>query len=80
MAVPFIHRLDDLDSSQVSVAGGKGASLGELLRAGVRVPRAFVIDRFAFDAFLAGADPDGHVNGWLADPHGGGCGGEEVVA
>ncbi len=66
MTSRFIHRLEDLDGSQVASAGGKGASLGELLRAGVRVPPAFVVNRGAFDAFMATADPHGRVAGWLA--------------
>ena len=38
--------------------GGKGASLGELTRAGVRVPPGFVVATAAFWGFLAGIDPD----------------------
>jgi pyruvate,water dikinase len=67
IASRFIHRLEDLDGSQVASAGGKGASLGELRRAGVRVPPAFIVNRSAFDAFMATADPHGRVAGWLTD-------------
>ena len=67
MPSPFIHRLEDLDGSQVASAGGKGASLGELRRAGVRVPPAFVVGRAAFDAFMAAADPGRRVAARLAD-------------
>ena len=67
MASPFIHRLEDLDGSHVAVAGGKGASRGELRHAGARVPPAFVVGRSAFDAFMAGADPKQQVPAWLAD-------------
>ena len=41
--------------------GGKGASLGELERAGIRVPPGFVVTAQAFDAFLAAVDPAGEV-------------------
>lgn len=41
--------------------GGKGASLGELERAGIRVPPGFVVTAQAFEAFLAAADPAGRV-------------------
>jgi len=67
MASPFIHRLEDLDGSQVASAGGKGASLGELRRAGARVPPAFVVNRSAFDLFMASADPQRHVAACLID-------------
>jgi pyruvate, water dikinase len=67
MASPFIHWLEDLDRSQVASAGGKGASLGELRRAGVRVPPAFVVSRSAFDVFMAAADPQRRVAALLAD-------------
>ncbi|TWU12525.1 Phosphoenolpyruvate synthase [Symmachiella macrocystis] len=51
MIIPFA----DLDSSQVAVAGGKGASLGELTRAGAPVPPGFVISSSAFtDAIHSG--------------------------
>ena len=40
-------------------AGGKGASLGELARAGVAVPPGFVVTTGAFAAALAAIDPDG---------------------
>ena len=52
------YKLSELDSSKVFVAGGKGASLGELIRAGAPVPPGFVITRVAFEAFMKGADPE----------------------
>lgn len=36
--------------------GGKGASLGELTRAGIRVPPGFVVTTSAFEQFLASID------------------------
>ncbi len=39
--------------------GGKGASLGELSRAGVAVPPGFVVTTGGFRAAMAAADPDG---------------------
>lgn len=38
--------------------GGKGANLGELTRAGIRVPPGFVVTTACFVEFLATADPD----------------------
>ncbi|MHC2218899.1 PEP/pyruvate-binding domain-containing protein [Rhizobium leguminosarum] len=42
-------------------AGGKGASLGELVKAGAKVPSGFVITTAAFEAFLENFDPDKRV-------------------
>ena len=38
-----IAQLTELGKDDVGVAGGKGANLGELTRAGVRVPPGFVV-------------------------------------
>ena len=43
----------------VSAVGGKGASLGELARAGVAVPPGFVVTVEAFAAAMAAIDPSG---------------------
>jgi pyruvate,water dikinase len=62
----------DIGRDDVSCSGGKGASLGELLRAGIRVPDGFVVSTAAFRqavgylamrgepiaARVAGLDPD----------------------
>lgn len=39
--------------------GGKAASLGELMRAGVTVPAGFAVTTAAFTAAMASVDPDG---------------------
>lgn len=67
MPTPYTLRIEELDGSQAALGGGKGASLGELRRAGVRVPPGFVITRPAFDAFMAAADPDQRVASLLAE-------------
>jgi len=56
MASRFTYKLTELTSSDVAIAGGKGASLGELIRAGASVPYGFVIASSAFQAFLDAAD------------------------
>jgi pyruvate,water dikinase len=43
----------DLGIGDRPIAGGKGASLGELTRAGIAVPPGFVVTTHAFDLFLA---------------------------
>lgn len=44
-----------------ALVGGKGASLGELTRAGLRVPPGFVVTTAAFEAALAVIDPHGTI-------------------
>ncbi|MDD5726893.1 MAG: PEP/pyruvate-binding domain-containing protein [Patescibacteria group bacterium] len=51
-----IKNFKQLSKSDVSVAGGKGASLGEMTQAGIPVPPGFVILAPAFDEFLAETD------------------------
>jgi len=67
MQMHYTLRLEEIDASKVPLGGGKGASLGELVRAGVRVPPGFVITRPAFDAFMAAADPSRRVSDLLAE-------------
>jgi len=52
----FIKPFAELSKSDVAVAGGKGASLGEMTRAGIPVPPGFVVLAPAFDRFLAETD------------------------
>jgi pyruvate,water dikinase len=47
------------EAADAASAGGKGASLGELARAGVAVPPGFVVTVDAFATAMAGIDPDG---------------------
>jgi len=51
----------DIGLADRETVGGKGASLGELDRAGIRVPPGFVITAQAFEAFLQEIDPRGEV-------------------
>ena len=45
----YVLDLEEIDRTQVAVAGGKGASLGELLRIkGIRVPAGFCVTTDAF--------------------------------
>jgi pyruvate, water dikinase len=48
MRAQLIRDFADLGMSDRAVAGGKGASLGELTRAGIRVPPGFVVTTAAF--------------------------------
>jgi pyruvate, water dikinase len=48
-----------------AVVGGKGASLGELVRAGLPVPTGFVVTAGAFAAAMGAVDPDGVLRAQL---------------
>jgi pyruvate,water dikinase len=59
--IPSVLRFSEIGRDDVAAAGGKGASLGELLRAGIRVPDGFVVTTAAFrEAIGALADEIGH--------------------
>src|SRR3989338_8839284 len=52
----FVRKFNELRSGDVAIAGGKGASLGEMTQAGIPVPPGFVLLSSAFDRFLSEAD------------------------
>jgi pyruvate,water dikinase len=51
----------DIGAADRPTVGGKGASLGELTRAGIRVPPGFVVSTAAFERFIAEIDPQGSI-------------------
>ena len=56
----LVRPLADLAANDIAVAGGKGANLGELMRAGFPVPDGFVVTTDAYRlaaATLDGSDP-----------------------
>lgn len=52
----YTRRFDEIGRGDIAVAGGKGANLGELSRAGFPVPPGFVLTTAAYDAFVVAAD------------------------
>jgi pyruvate,water dikinase len=52
-AEPFVVDLQQLGRGDLERAGGKGANLGELVRAGFAVPPGFVVTTAAYDDFVA---------------------------
>ncbi len=52
----YIKKLSNLSNKDVLIAGGKGASLGELMRANISVPNGFVVLTTAFEKFLDDTD------------------------
>ena len=52
----YTQPFKNLTKSSAEIAGGKGASLGEMLNAGIPVPDGYVVLSTTFDAFLKEAD------------------------
>lgn len=61
----FIRSFKEISKSDVRIAGGKGASLGEMTRAGLPVPPGFVVLAAAFDQFLRETDLKQEIEGQL---------------
>jgi phosphoenolpyruvate synthase/pyruvate phosphate dikinase len=49
----FVRHLKDLGKEDLSLAGGKGANLGEMITAGLPVPKGFVALVDAYRKFVA---------------------------
>lgn len=61
----FIKTFRQLNRKNVSEAGGKGASLGEMTNAGIPVPPGFVVLASSFDQFLKETDLDVEIEAVL---------------
>ncbi len=60
-AMPLLSWFDEVGVQDRPAVGGKGGSLGELVRAGIRVPPGYVVTTEAFRQFMAGIDPAGEI-------------------
>ncbi|MGL3807578.1 PEP/pyruvate-binding domain-containing protein [Paeniglutamicibacter sp. R2-26] len=49
----YVRNLDTVGASDLDLAGGKAANLGELISAGFPVPRGYVLTTDAYTAFIA---------------------------
>ncbi|MCX8204295.1 MAG: phosphoenolpyruvate synthase [Candidatus Nezhaarchaeota archaeon] len=56
MSEQFILWFEQLGKHDIAKAGGKGANLGEMLRAGIPVPPGFVVTAQAYQHFIEKAD------------------------
>jgi pyruvate,water dikinase len=63
---PVVRWLEELGAGDVGVAGGKGANLGEMTRAGLPVPPGFVVTADAYRHFLEGSGISHEIEGRLA--------------
>jgi rifampicin phosphotransferase len=50
--LPVVASLTHFDRASLAQAGGKGANLGELIRAGFEVPPGFIVTTAAYDLLL----------------------------
>jgi pyruvate, water dikinase len=57
----MIRDLGEVNAADRAAAGGKAASLGELIRAGIRVPAGFVVTVDAYRRALRHLDPGGEI-------------------
>src|SRR3989441_11450236 len=60
----LVRPLGDLSKNDVGIAGGKGANLGEMRKAGFPVPDGFVVTTRAFELFARANDLEKKI-GWL---------------
>src|SRR3989344_4287896 len=58
----FIKEFKEIGKSDAAIAGGKGASLGEMASAGIPVPPGFVILADAFERFLEETDLNAEID------------------
>ncbi|TSC94775.1 MAG: Uncharacterized protein CEN87_309 [Parcubacteria group bacterium Licking1014_1] len=61
----MIKNFKDLSNKDTKIAGGKGASLGEMTNAKIPVPRGFVVLASAFDKFMEDTDSIREENAML---------------
>ncbi len=63
--IMFTKRFKEISKDDTGIAGGKGASLGEMTKAGIPVPEGFVILSDAFEWFIEYTDLDVEINSTL---------------
>jgi pyruvate, water dikinase len=68
----LVRAIADVGAADAASVGGKAASLGELTRAGLRVPGGYVVTAEAFGRALARLDPDGSLRGRIEQQPAGG--------
>ncbi|MBI2989634.1 MAG: hypothetical protein HYY51_00390 [Candidatus Magasanikbacteria bacterium] len=63
----YLKSFTEISKKDVRLAGGKGASLGELTKAGLSVPPGFVLISSAFDRFIDETDLAGEIEARLKE-------------
>src|SRR6266702_967110 len=59
----LVRQISDVGIDDRPAVGGKGTSLGELSRAGLRVPAGYVVTAQAFERGMLALDPAGAIRG-----------------
>ena len=52
----YILDFEDVDKRSLQLVGGKNASLGEMIKAGIRVPPGFAVTTETYQSFITGAE------------------------
>ena len=52
MKLMYVEKFEDLNKDKISIAGGKGANLGELTQTGIPVPPGFVVTAETYNKFM----------------------------
>lgn len=63
--MPYTKLFSELSKNNADIAGGKGASLGEMLNAGIPVPDGFVVLSTTFDEFIKETELEVDIEGIL---------------
>ena len=63
----YLKSFKEINKKDVPIAGGKGASLGEMTGAGILVPPGFVVLAQAFDRFLKETDLNAEIEARLKE-------------
>ena len=48
----YVCRLNEITKNDISIAGGKGANIGEMIRIGMPVPSGFIVTTAAFERLM----------------------------
>lgn len=67
MAIELTRKFEKLGKGDAAIAGGKGASLGEMTQAGIPVPPGFVVLADSFNKFLEETQLEASVEAVLKD-------------
>jgi pyruvate,water dikinase len=76
----YVRWFSEVGLGDRPAVGGKGASLGELTRAGISVPPGFIVSTAAFETALTALDPSGQIRGEIEDLRGGDLAAASAVA
>ena len=60
----YVQKFEDLNKSDIAIAGGKGANLGELTQAGIPVPPGFVVTAETYQKFMEDTGKKLIKNSW----------------